>query len=450
MSRTERDPLLGRSADTQPSFTDPPINWTVPCSDTALVNVHETHNSNNDDGRQNSRTIYTINVPTTTTTTTNNVSPSNAHLHHHAVSNDLSNDKYADDESAVYDPARHRNLEHPTSNLDTLIHLLKGNIGTGILAMPDAFRNAGLYVGLFGTLMMGAVCTHCMHILVRCAGELSRRMQVPALSFSDVCHGAFATGPPGLRRYASLARQLINVFLCITQLGFCCVYFVFVAVNLRQVVAHYTEVELDKRVYLLAMLLPMIGLNLLRNLKYLTPVSLFASVLTVTGLVMTFHFLLHDLPRTDTVNGYATWAQLPLYFGTAIYAFEGIGVVLPLENNMKTPKDFGGWTGVLSTGMVIVACLYTSIGFFGYLKYGEAVRGSITLNLPSDDILAQSVQVMMALAIFLSYGLQFYVPINVMGPWVRGFFETDESKMMSELVLRVVLVMFTCKYDDCL
>lgn len=58
--------------------------------------------------------------------------------------------------------------------------------------------------------------------------------------------------------------------------------------------------------------------------------------------------------------------------------------ILPLENNMKTPEDFGGWTGVLNTGMVIVASLYTAIGFFGYLKYGDYVRGSITLNLPSN------------------------------------------------------------------
>lgn len=50
---------------------------------------------------------------------------------------------------------------------------------------------------------------------------------------------------------------------------------------------------------------------------------------------------------------------------------------------MKTPEDFGGMTGVLNTGMVIVAALYTGVGFFGYLKYGEHVLGSITLNLPN-------------------------------------------------------------------
>lgn len=194
----------------------------------------------------------------------------------------LGNKEPLDDDFYNYNPALNRNLEHPTSNVDTLIHLLKGNIGTGILAMPDAFHNSGLYVGLFGTLLMGAICTHCMHMLVRCSHELCQRMRVPSLNFAEVCFGAFDTGPMPLRKYSLLARQLINIFLCVTQLGFCCVYFVFVAVNLKSVISHYF-LELDLKIYLLILLLPMIGLNLVKNLKYLTPVSLFASVITVTG-----------------------------------------------------------------------------------------------------------------------------------------------------------------------
>lgn len=224
-----------------------------------------------------------------------------------------------------------------------------------------------------------------MHMLVRCSHELSRRLKMPSLGFSDVCFYAFETGPPGLRRYSHTSRTIINIFLCITQMGFCCVYFVFVAVNLQEVVAHY-YVKIDIHFYLVLILVPMIFINLVKNLKYLTPISLLASILTVIGLTITFLFMLKDLPKTDTVDSFASWATLPLYFGTAIYAFEGIGVVLPLENNMKTPQDFGGLTGVLNTGMVIVACLYTSVGFFGYLKYGDKVQGSITLNLPPDSM----------------------------------------------------------------
>lgn len=340
-----------------------------------------------------------------------------------------------------YNPASERDLEHPTSNFDTLVHLLKGNIGTGILAMPDAFKNAGLVIGVLGTLFMGAICTHCMHILVECSHELCVRNQRPALSFSEVVEDAFSMGPVALRPHATKMRVVINIFLCITQLGFCCVYFLFVATNMQEAM-QFLHLNINVHGCLALIYLPMVAINMVKNLKYLTPVSLIAALMTGWGLLVTFYYITQDLPHTSTVKAVASWYQLPLYFGTAIYAFEGIGMVLPLENNMKTPEAFGGWNGVLNTGMVIVASLYTAIGFFGYLKYGEHVKGSITLNLPK-EFLAQSVRAVMAAAIFLSYGLQFYVPMNIIWPYVKSKLTSENAIKHGETITRVSLITFT-------
>lgn len=53
---------------------------------------------------------------------------------------------------------------------------------------------------------------------------------------------------------------------------------------------------------------------------------------------------------------------------------------------MKTPKDFLGYCGVLNIGMTVIVFLYILIGFFGYIKYGADAKGSVTFNLPSDEM----------------------------------------------------------------
>ena len=40
---------------------------------------------------------------------------------------------------------------------------------------------------------------------------------------------------------------------------------------------------------------------------------------------------------------------------------------------------------MLNLGMVTVTALFSAMGFYGYLKFGDGVKGSITLNLPNDD-----------------------------------------------------------------
>merc|ERR1719260_732473 len=320
--------------------------------------------------------------------------------------------------------------------------MLKGNIGTGILAMPDAIKNSGLVVGNIGLVVMATLCIHCMHILVNTSHELCRRTNLPFLTYSDVAETCFATSSsPWLRSLSKTARTVIDVFLCITQLGFCCVYFVFVSQNLEQIFNHYYG-EINYHIYMAIILVPMLLLASIRNLKYLSPISMLANILQFIGLGIIFYYLLQDIPYSWERKSFASWGQLPLYFGTAIYAFEGIGVVLPLENQMKTPADMKGWNGVLNTSMVMVSCLYIAVGFFGYLKYGENVTGSITLNLPVGQFLATLVKIMMSLSVFFTYALQFYVPVEIILPWVHRRVASDHH-LKAEYALRYLMVMLT-------
>ena len=105
------------------------------------------------------------------------------------------------------------------------------------------------------------------------------------------------------------------------------------------------------------------------------------------GLGIVFYYIFREpLPQSSSVPWMAESSRLPLFFGTAIFAIEGISVVLPIENQMRSPRDMLGWNGVLSTSMSLVVALYVGMGFYGYLKFGEGIAGSISLNLPPGDM----------------------------------------------------------------
>lgn len=53
---------------------------------------------------------------------------------------------------------------------------------------------------------------------------------------------------------------------------------------------------------------------------------------------------------------------------------------------MRKPSNFNKPLGVLNVGMVIVGSMFVAIGFLSYLKYGDDVAGSVTLNLAQKDM----------------------------------------------------------------
>lgn len=336
-------------------------------------------------------------------------------------------------------------IDQKTSSNQTLIHLIKGNLGTGILAMPDALRHSGLLTGCLLLPILAMICVHCMHMLVWCAAELKLRLRKSQLDYALVGQYAFELGPPQLRRLNDVARTTINAFLTITQLGFCCVYVVFMAANIKQLieVSHPQFYVLDMHIYTVLVGVCVLGISMIKTLKRLYIPSLISNLCIFVGLVLLMTDLLHDLPNVHDRPQFASFKGLPLFLATSIYAFEGIGVVLPLHRNMQKPNELGGRHGVLNTAMTLVTCLYIGVGFYGYLKYGDLVEGSITLNLPQKEPIAMSITSLFIIAIYLTYALMLYVPVELIWPHLVKQFSVYSGNVFMIYIFRSLLVVLT-------
>lgn len=72
---------------------------------------------------------------------------------------------------------------------------------------------------------------------------------------------------------------------------------------------------------------PMVSTAMVRSLKYLVPFSMIAIILTMTAVALTMYVSMQDLPPVSSRPAVASLSRIPLFFGTVIYCFEGIGLV---------------------------------------------------------------------------------------------------------------------------
>jgi len=151
-------------------------------------------------------------------------------------------------------------------------------------------------------------------------------------------------------------------------------------------VDHFAGPTFDARIYMVIITIPLIFLNWIRDLKWLSPVSFAGNFFLVFTVVVMFVYVFQDLPPIDTVPAFGSWAGLPLFFGTVLFTYEGIALVLPIHKEMKTPKSFTGFFGIMNLGMIGISTLYVAVAFFGYWRYNDQIRDSIILNLPEDSM----------------------------------------------------------------
>ena len=99
---------------------------------------------------------------------------------------------------------------------------------------------------------------------------------------------------------------------------------------------------------------------------------------------MGYCFSNHDEhPEMSENLNYGSLSAVPLFFGVAVFDFEGNGVIINLHASMKEPEKF---TKVLYLCIVLYVTMLCVFSGIAYWSYGPNLEDMVTLNLPHDNL----------------------------------------------------------------
>ncbi|CAD6259976.1 unnamed protein product [Miscanthus lutarioriparius] len=248
---------------------------------------------------------------------------------------------------------------HLSSQPKTFANVFIAVVGTGVLGLPYTFSRTGWAAGTLLLLAVAALTFHCMMLLVAARRRIADE-DTKISSFGDLGHAIY--GAPG--------RHAVDAMLVLSQVSFCVGYVIFIS----NTMAHLYPIGADspasplltaKALFIWAMLPFQLGLNSIKTLTLLAPLSTFADVvdLGAMGVVLGQDASIW-LANKPPVFAFAGPAELLYGLGVAVYAFEAIGMVLPLEAEAADKRRFGA---TLALSMAFIAVMY---GLFGAMAHG--------------------------------------------------------------------------------
>ena len=197
-------------------------------------------------------------------------------------------------------------------------------------------------------------------------------------------------------------------------MGFASAYIVFVSENLRAFTLAVSRCKTDISIKLMIFiqLIIFMPLSLYRNLNNISYIVYIADIFIVLGLVYLYYTYLSTIVDIGGVADIihfnsSTWT---LFIGTAVFTFEGIGLLIPIQDGMKKPQQLPSILGLV---MCIITVIFVSSGAFAYAAYGSKTETVILLNMNQENKFVNGVQFVYSLAILLSTPMQIFPAITI-------------------------------------
>eukprot|EP00927_Polykrikos_kofoidii_P014516 TRINITY_DN16379_c0_g1_i1.p1 TRINITY_DN16379_c0_g1~~TRINITY_DN16379_c0_g1_i1.p1 ORF type:complete len:486 (+),score=78.47 TRINITY_DN16379_c0_g1_i1:234-1691(+) len=278
--------------------------------------------------------------------------------------------------------------------IGAFITTLKSFIGLGVLTLPFAMRKGGIILGPIALLFLAGLSYHCMMLLL----DLATSMRSKTVSF-----GALGNQIAGRK-----AKIVVENCLLLTQYGFAIADLIFIVENVTDVVCLETRGAAcpSKASMCAGVILFLLPLTWLRSLAVLTVPVLMSNGVLLLGISWVYYCAFMQMATEGIAPDIVAfnWGEFPVFFGCAVFSFEGIGLVLPIHFAMAKPSDF---PMILRRAMILLTVLFTSFGIVCYAAYGGDTRDMITFNIPKSKI-TSFLRLFYCLGIFCTYPVMLF------------------------------------------
>ncbi|TYI37320.1 hypothetical protein ES332_A03G203700v1 [Gossypium tomentosum] len=205
---------------------------------------------------------------------------------------------------------------------------------------------------------------------------------------------------------------VVDVLIILSQAGFCVGYLIFIGNTLANLfngeVSIVSGLSLGisglsaKSWYIWGCFPFQLAVNSIPTLTHLAPLSIFADIVDLGAMGAVFVEDVSLIMKQS--NEIIAFGGLSVFFygiGVAVYAFEGVGMVFPIESEMKESRHFGK---ILALSMGLISLMYGAFGALGYFAFGPDTKDIITANLGAGWISAM-VQLGLCVNLFISFPL---------------------------------------------
>jgi proton-coupled amino acid transporter len=265
---------------------------------------------------------------------------------------------------------------HELKGVRLIATLVKSFIGSGVLFLPKAFSNGGWLFSVLSMLFMAFVTNLCIMKLVACR---------------SVVTGSY--GKVGRAAVGKWGEVAVDISLVLSQAGFCCVYVVFIARNVLQLLNVNSCWLGGEWLWLLILLeWPLFTpLTWVRRIARFGPTNLIADGLIAGGLIGVLAWSFSGI-ASSSADGVV--AHVPLFnsgsfslmLGTAVYAFEGVGMVVPVYDSLSSAQQ-KRFPVTMSLTVLGISFVYILVGIVPYIYLtgmaGATMQDAVTLNLPA-------------------------------------------------------------------